>query len=447
MKELLCIENGGQDKSKSYRLRDYNLTVYAGDIIYIQGLSGSGIKGLLEFLKGECSLLEGNLFIHEKLISDYSRLTVDKYRIYTISSAQDLIVDMTVTENLEVVRSHPFALKYYRRKNTEKMVEDFLNRENIEISANAYLWQMDTDILQRLSLLKAKMHGADIIVLDCTVGNYEGKTADEICQMIAKLRQEGMTFLILSERYSVFAEMADRIQLIYQGKDIMEWNQITPKVKSILNMEQNYDSEMKIKNTFNMKGLFDYEWRFENTIWKYLEIVKHDNKKLWDEEFNITIPEKGKSFNGIVAVIPRESSESLIEKLSIDDNIIITIPKRVSCNKMGIINNKLKRNIVEEYYHLADVTKNVFLINKLNRVQRKILSTYRFEIAKPKTIIFESPYWGMDIEEIGQFRRYLVHLMEKGIQIICFSKSLEELQNDCSSIIVSCNGKNVKKMK
>ncbi len=446
MEELLRIGHGEQDRSKSYRLRDYNLELYRGEICYVQGSSGSGIRGLYELLKGERPLTGGNLYIREKKVSDYGRHTTDQYKIYVISSDQDLITDMTVAENLEIVRRHSSSLKLYRKEDVERRVDDFLSSENMGISAGTFLWELNREQLKKLSMLKAKMHGAELIVLDVTVENYEGKTGDELCEMIRKLRGEGVSFLILSEKYSVFAELAGRIQILHQGRDLMEWHEMNELSRNLLKTHQIKEAGTRKTEPKEIIGLFDYEWMIERGIWEYLRSISRDNEALWRDTIDIEVPRPRQSLNRSVAVIPRESSEQLIRKLEIGDNIILTIPERISKSTYGYINKKLKANIVEQLYSLLQLEPSVTSVKGLNRVQRKILSAYRFEIAKPKVMIFESPYWGMDADEIEQFRNYLRYLSNKNIRVICFSKSLEELQKDCKEILVSHNGRNMERL-
>ena len=443
MEELLRIEHGEQDRSKSYRLRDYNIELYKGEIFYVQGSSGSGIRGLFELLKGERPLTEGKLYIREKKVSDYSKRTANQYKVYVISSDQDLITDMTVAENLEIVRRHSSSLKLYRKDEVERRVDDFLSSESMGISAATFLWELNREQLKKLSMLKAKMHGAELIVLDVTVENYEGKTGDEICEMIRKLRKEGISFLILSEKYSIFAELADRIQILHQGRDLMEWHEINDLSRNLLKTYQIKEKETGKTEQKEILGLFDYEWMVERGIWDYLKSISTDNEALWKEAIAVDIPKPRQSLYKAVAVIPRESSEQLIRKMEIGDNIILTIPERISKSDYGYINRKLKANIVQQLYSLLQLDPSVINIKNLNRVQRKILSAYRFEIAKPKVMIFESPYWGMDADEIEQFRSYLRHLSNKNIRVICFSKSLDELLEDCKEILVSHNGRNL----
>ena len=80
-------------------------------------------------------------------------------------------------------------------------------------------------------------------------------------------------------------------------------------------------------------------------------------------------------------------------------------------------------------------------MDELDRAQRRILFFYRFEVAKPKTMFIDCPYIGLGLEETVRVRRYLEGLAKKGIQIVYFSQSMEELQEDCREIIGSYDGK------
>lgn len=447
MKELLRIEHGAQNEEKSYRLQDYNLEVYAGEIIYIQGLASSGIKGLLELLQGERMLTGGKMYMDEHQVCDYRKSTKEQYHIYTITADQDLIADMTVAENLEIVRHNPFVLKLYRKRKTEQIVAEFLENEKIRIRPDMVLHEMDKGILPKLSMLKAKMHGARLIVLDIMAGTDEGKNADELCGMIQKLREEGVSFLILAEHYSVFAEVADRIQFMHQGRDLMEWHAVDEGVRNYLKNAGIQDSGHSDLHMPQITGFYDYEWKTGRTVWGYLSRLNKEKTSLYEAVFGTDLPAEGEGMRKKLAVIPRESSEQLIEALSIRDNIILTIPDRISRNRYGYIQKKMKKNITDCFYQKTGIPDHIEKIKQLSRVQRKILSVYRYEIARPEVMVFENPYWGMDMEEIIRFREYVCSLADKGIKIIFFSNSFGELEYDCSDIFISHNGENTEKMR
>jgi ABC-type sugar transport system ATPase subunit len=290
------------------------------------------------------------------------------------------------------------------------------------------------------------MHGARIIVLDMTENIYEGREAEELCTVIRRANQEGITFLILSQCYTVFAEIASRIQIIYRGRELKEWYHHPELARDYLKQQKitRRDAPENHLEPRSFLGLFDYEWEMDRSIWDYLSCLKNWNREIWDTHIQAVIPEEGVGMCGQTAVIPSDSAERLLEHLSIEDNLILPLADRVSRHRAGMIRKRISRHLADEFYRQMKLSPAVRYPNELSRVQRKILSIYRFELEHPGWIILESPYSGMSREESGQLRSYLNRLSEKGIRIICFSKSLDDLQSDCASIITTRNGRSAK---
>lgn len=447
MREILRIRHGMQDERKDEMLRDYELEVFEGDIFYIQGLEGSGVRTLLGLLAGECTLSQGELFLWGKKAGDYDRGKAWRYGIYTITAEKDLVEELTVAENLEAVRYLPFPGKYYDRRRIEEKVAEYLRREQVDIPADACLWMLSKKERQKLSILKAKMHEARIIVLDATGDVYEGREAEELCELIRRANAEGITFIILSECYNMFAEIANRIQVVSQGRDLKEWTEVTDRVRHRLRHQMVSETDFpdrSMDEEGSFLGLFDYEWEMKSCIWDYLSYVKEHNAKVWEQYVDAEIPRRGYSQRGDTVVIPRESAEFLLKNMSIADNLIMAIPKRVSRNRIGVIKNSIRTNIVREFYKSMGIAPELTSLEELNRIQKKLLSIYRLVLDHPRVIILESPYSGMNLEERETLRRYLQSLRKKGIRILYFSKSMEEIREDCRSVMITQNGKSAK---
>lgn len=435
MKEILRILHGKQ-KGNHNILRDYNLTVYEGEVVYIQGLSGSGLNALLQVLEGKAALDEGNIYIGEKRVEFYSEHFPQTHGIYIITREQDLVGNLTVAENLEVLQRGKKLTSLYDRKSVMEKADGYLKEQGMLFRADALVQDLSVEDCQKLSIIKAKAYGARLIVLDLTKIYFERRFAGELAQIIRSISAQGTAFIILSEQMSVFAEIADRIQLIHHGKDLMEWDHVESDI-----LEKRNGSET-VSGDRMLEGFFDYNWGMGRNIWSYLRTVKEKNTVFWEENVGLEeIPEG--CYRGKKAVlIPKESAMMLLDNMEIRQNATLTIKDRISRTPFGYIPDHLVDNITEEFYRITGVSYSCKYPSELNYVERKILSVYRWETARPETLLMESPYWGMDLRDSEIFHRYLLHLADKGIRILWFSKSLSELRKHCKKIITTENGCN-----
>ncbi len=513
MKELLRIVHGRLDEVGEDALRDYNVEIYEGDILYIQGIEDSGIRTLAKVFAGDCALKGGSLFLNGKKVEDYDRNTAYYYQIYTITAERDLVETMSVAENLEAVRHLPFSLLPYNRKKTERKVDEYLKKERLDIQANEEPWMLSQTDRKKLSILKANMHGARLIILDATHGIYEGKEAEEISELIRRTNAEGITFVILSRYYTLFAEIANRIQVLSAGIDLKEWGCINHRIRLCLRRpargtaasdltrrepaagtagwnagtgtvgtdigrrntaavlwadtavyagtelsetgeageltDRRSDSELSLsaesmESGKYFLGMYDYEWEMEDGIWHYLSFVQRQNPVFWEKEVRAHIPETGESFCRNTVVIPANSGESLVSNLGIADNLLLPIPFRAGRGPARVIHPDIRRNIAKKFYRMTGIDQSKTQIRDLNRIQRKILSIYRWELVHPGIMILESPYSGLTLEEKVALRTYLQSVEKREIRILYFSKTPEDMREDCEKIILTQNGKNAK---
>lgn len=445
MEELLHLTGAVREADGAQALRDYALEVFRGDILYVQGAPGSGVRTLVSLLAGECALEAGTLLLDGEPIREAGRLPFWRHGVYVITAQRDLVGGMTVAENLEAVRYLPNCLRLYRHEESKDRVGAFLRRQGVDVPAGALVWSLSRSDRLRLSLLKARMHGARLIVLDATRDFYEGSEAQALCEMIRRENREGTSFLILSECYCAFAEIATRIQLVDRGRDMKEWPQCTPRVEQVLRgMAPRRAQEPQTQESRPFLGVYDPAWDRRESFWAYLQTVRGENPGIWRSELNIGIPPEGESLCGGTVVIPEGSGELLAENLSVADNIILPCASRVAANRLALISRRVQRSMEARFCARLGVPVGLRRVGELSRVDRKILSIYRFALLRPAAIVLESPYAGMMSDEVQRLRRYLRELAGEGIRIICFSRSLEPFAADCGRMIVLSNGRNAK---
>lgn len=441
MKEILQLEKGNLD----YRLKNYYLSVYEGDIVYIQGAFDGSIKALWEVLSGERSLDSGELFLYEEKVDNYNNNTTYIYGIKTISPIRCLVEKMTVEENLGAVRPVSFPGRIYQKRRMRKEIEKSLIEEGIHAKPQTLVWQLSELEKNKIEILKAKAEKSKIVIMDISKEYNEGKMAEELKNLIYHINTEdGVTFVILSECYSPLLEIATRVQLVLDGKDRKEWHGLTDDVRECLKngsfLEKNKQITENVEKNFI--GLYDYEWEEANNIWRFLEVFRVNNPKEWRQWLDADIPEYGNGIKNRTVIVTRDSADCLLKNLSIGENLTIALTDKIGV--VGVIKRNLQKRLEKNYYEEQRLECSAKRVKDLTRVQRKILSIARWELKKPAVMILESPYSGMNQEEEVQIRTYLQKLHRKGIRIIYFSKNPEDFTKDCSKMIYTNNGKSAK---
>lgn len=426
-------------------LRDYALEVYRGDIVYVQGVPGSGARTLVSLLAGECALQAGRLYLDAQEIMTLNRLAFWQHGMYAITAEKDLVESMSVAENLEAIRYLPCSLRLYRHEASKARVAGFLRGQGIDVPPGAMVWSLSRCDRVRLSLLKARMHGARLIVLDATEDYYEGQEAQALCELICRQNREGVSFVIVSECFSPFAAIATRIQLIDHGRDMKEWPGLTPHVEALLRGQLPRRGERRETDGRRLfRGIYDSAWERQESFLGYLRRLRRENPEPWQAYLDIDVPEEGTCRLGDTVVIPVGSEDMLLDNLSLSDNIILPCAQRVAANRFGLISRHVQRSMERRFRERFHLPADVRRIDELDRVQRKILSIYRYELMHPATIVLESPYAGMMNSEAERLRRYLRELADRGIRIFYFSKSLDNLAQDCMAVLTAQNGRNAK---
>ena len=444
MEEVLRIAGAIREADGMEALRDYALEVYRGDIVYVQGVPGSGARTLVSLLAGECALQAGRLYLDAQEIPTLSRLALWQHGLYAITARRDLVEGMSVAENLEAIRYLPNCLRLYRQREAEAKVAEFLRGQDIDVPPGAMVWSLSQCDRVRLSLLKARMHGARLIVIDATENYYEGQEARALCDMIVRQSREGVSFVIVSECYSLFAEIATRIQLIDHGRDMKEWPGITPHIGSLLRGQLPRRGERHEDGRRLFRGIYDYAWERQESFWTYLRRLRRENPALWQAYLGMDVPEEGTCRLGDTVVIPAGSEDMLLCNLSLADNILLPCAQRVAANRFGLIPRHVQRSMERRFRERFRLPADVRRIDELDRVQRKILSIYRYELLRPASIVLESPYAGMMSSEAERLRRYLRELADSGIRVFYFSKSLDTFAQDCMAVLTAYNGRNAK---
>ena len=439
MKEVLRLVDAEQQHgSNANTLRRYNLEIFRGEIIVVYGLAGSCLTGLLNLMDGTDGLTGGKIYIHEEeapMRRDESALWK---KIHVCGDIRSQFENLSVAENLDLLSEKRPMYQNYSRKKTLERAARYLESEGLDIDPGAKIRTLSYTDRLCLNLLHAKMAHASLVVLDSMKHVYENESVNA---MIRRLKAEGMSFLLLSYREDIYYHLADRIQRIDYVRDVMEWCPAYRTRSSTRSLQP-----PKPISAAQIEGFWD-EWANYVDVQEYLEAVRLHNSDYWKKALNFPIPGKDMCVLRGTVLIPRDSSQLLVETLSVADNVILPIQKRVGRGMLGYIPPHVAKNAVQEFYRSTGISPDKKQIGELTLVERKILSLYRWVQARPRVMVLQSPHFGMDRMESGQLDDYLLYIASLGTRLYLLSGSLENLKILCCRITVTNQGENAHRYK
>ena len=193
-----------------------SLEVPAGEFLCLMGPSGSGKTTLLNVVAGIDRPTSGQVTVNGDQVTSMSESALASWRTRSIGyifQLYNLIPVLTAWENVEL----PLLLLPLSRKQRKQHVETALDAVGILDRKNHYPRQLSGGQEQRVSIARAIVVDPKVIVADEPTGDLDGKTGQEILNLLKSLNEEaGKTLLMVTHDPSA-AKFAGRVVHLENG--------------------------------------------------------------------------------------------------------------------------------------------------------------------------------------------------------------------------------------
>lgn len=205
-------------------LKEINLKVAPGECILVCGASGSGKSTLSRLLNGISpnyveGELDGSLHVNGLVAgeADLEEYVPVVGSVFQNSKTQHFTVDTTseLAFPLENLGKDPaFIQEQVTRKAQEFQIDRLLDRNIFELSGGEK---------QQIAFTAANMLEPEVLVLDEVTSNLDQGAILRIRDMVARLKEQGMTIVILEHRLAWAKDLADRYVLFENGRIVNDW--------------------------------------------------------------------------------------------------------------------------------------------------------------------------------------------------------------------------------
>ncbi len=214
-------------------VRDLNLEVAAGEVYGLLGPNGSGKSTTLKMILGLIMPTRGTVEIFGR---DNSAVATRR----DVGFLPENAYFHKFLTGAETVRFHARLSGLPRRK-TNARIDELLKLVGLTHARDARLGTYSKGMLQRIGLAQALVHDPKLLVLDEPTAAVDPAGSRDIQNLIASLKERGVTVLLSSHLLTQVQEVCDRVGILHRGTLLREG-----RVEDLLAIED--QTELVLKN-------------------------------------------------------------------------------------------------------------------------------------------------------------------------------------------------------
>lgn len=215
-KPLLSLEHVSTFYGQIQALDDVSVEIRAGEIVSLIGANGAGKTSLLMTLCGDPRASSGQIFYGGRDITRDDTANIMRSGIALVPEGRRVFSRLTVEENLSMGGFFTDEQDY--RQLYRHVLELF---PRLEERLNQRAGTMSGGEQQMLAIARALMSKPRLLLLDEPSLGLAPIVIQQIFDIIAKLRDEGMTIFLVEQNANQALKLADRGYVLENGKIVL----------------------------------------------------------------------------------------------------------------------------------------------------------------------------------------------------------------------------------
>lgn len=220
MKELIVYRDVEICQDEQIVLKDVNLTITSGEMIYLLGRVGSGKSSFMKTIYGELGVsgTEATALEYDLLKLHRREIPYLRRKVGVVFQDFQLLVDRNVEENLMFVLQ---ATGWKDKQAMKSNIHDVLTQVGMAEKAYKMPYQLSGGEQQRVVIARALLNAPGLILADEPTGNLDPETGKGIMDLLYSISQAGMT-VIMSTHNPTWPELYPGRRLQFTDGKIIE---------------------------------------------------------------------------------------------------------------------------------------------------------------------------------------------------------------------------------
>ena len=232
MTKPLVLEHLTKTFGELRAVDDVSMEINNRNITIVIGPNGSRKTTLLNCISGFYEPTSGKVYYNGADITGQSQHAISNHGIMKTSQIPAPLRNLTVLENMLVSypynRGEKFSLVLFKsawvddEKEAVKKAEEVIKMLGLEHLRDALAYKLSGGQLKLLEMGRALMNDAKMLLLDEPVGSVSPVLAHSIFSHLIKLKEVGITALIVEHRLKIALQYIDYVYAMHLGRVISQ---------------------------------------------------------------------------------------------------------------------------------------------------------------------------------------------------------------------------------
>ncbi|PSQ03442.1 sugar ABC transporter ATP-binding protein [Halobacteriales archaeon QS_5_68_33] len=204
-------------------LEDVDLELRRGEVLALVGDNGAGKSTLIKCLAGVHEPDAGEIRIDGAEVEITNPRDAKALGIETAYQDLALAGNLTVTQNVFLGREETTAFEglvgVLDKDAMNERAAELLGDLEIDIDPGATVRDLSGGERQLVALSRTLLSDPEIIIMDEPTSALSVEGADRVLALIDRLRDQGISIILISHNLEYTREVADRVQVLFHGRN------------------------------------------------------------------------------------------------------------------------------------------------------------------------------------------------------------------------------------
>jgi len=194
----------------------------ANEILGLIGPNGAGKTTLVNVIAGVYAPSQGEIRFKGERISGLKPYRIGRLGISRTFQIVKPFPGMTVKENAAVGAMFGAGGRHHSAKEAIAQAEEVLEFVGLADQMNKHADQLNVPSRKRLEMAKALAMQPDLVLFDEVMAGLNFSEIDQAVELIRKIREKGITILIIEHVMRAIKRVCDRIFVLHHGEKIAD---------------------------------------------------------------------------------------------------------------------------------------------------------------------------------------------------------------------------------